>query len=66
MMEGPYAKPFTQTIEFERVGDGTHLAITSRFDTTEERDGLVAYGAEKGAIGGWASLDKMLKQLDAG
>ncbi|HVA87040.1 MAG TPA: SRPBCC domain-containing protein, partial [Candidatus Saccharimonadales bacterium] len=65
-MEGPYGKPFTQTIELERVGDGTRLAITSRFDTTEERDGVVAYGAEKGAIGGWARLDALLKRLAAG
>jgi uncharacterized protein YndB with AHSA1/START domain len=64
-MEGPYGKPHTQTIEFERVGEGTRLSITSRFDTTEERDGVVAYGAEKGAIGGWASLDAMLKRLAA-
>ncbi len=65
-MEGPYGKPFTQTIQLERVGDGTRLAITSRFDTTQERDGAVAFGAEKGAIGGLASLDAVLKQLDAG
>jgi hypothetical protein len=65
-MEGPYGKPHTQTIEFERVGKGTRLAITSRFDTMEERDGVVAYGAEKGAIGGWARLDTVLKQLAAG
>ncbi len=65
-MEGPYRKPFTQTIELERVGDGTRLAITSRFDTTEERDGVVAYGAEKGAIGGWARLDALLKRLANG
>lgn len=66
-MEG-YGNPMTQTIELEleRVGDGTRLAITSRFDTTEERDGVVAYGAEKGAIGGWARLDALLKRLAAG
>ncbi|MDQ6794520.1 MAG: SRPBCC domain-containing protein [Chloroflexota bacterium] len=64
-MEG-YGKPMTQTIELERAGDGTRLAITSRFDTMEERDGLVAYGAEKGAIGGLARLDAMLKRLAAG
>jgi uncharacterized protein YndB with AHSA1/START domain len=64
-MEG-FGKPHTQTIEFERVGDGTRLAITSRFDTTEERDSIVAYGAEKGAIGGWVRLDALLKQLAAG
>lgn len=64
-MEGPYGGRHTQTIEFERVGDGTRLSITSRFDTTEERDGVVAYGAEKGAIGGWARLDALLKRLPA-
>jgi uncharacterized protein YndB with AHSA1/START domain len=63
-MEG-MGKPMTQTIEFERVGDGTHLAITSRFDTTEERDTVVAYGAEKGAISGWVGLDALLKRLAA-
>jgi uncharacterized protein YndB with AHSA1/START domain len=65
LMEGPYGKPFTQTIELERVGDGTRLAITSRFDTTEQRDGVVAYGAEKGAIAGWAHLDALLRKLAA-
>jgi uncharacterized protein YndB with AHSA1/START domain len=64
-MEG-FGKPMTQTIEFERVGDGTHLANTSRFETTEERDTVVANGAEKGAISGWVSLDAMLKRLAAG
>jgi uncharacterized protein YndB with AHSA1/START domain len=64
-MEG-LGKPMTQTIEFERVGDGTHLAITSRFDTTEERDTVISYGAEKGAIGGWVQLDALLKRLAAG
>ena len=64
-MEG-YGKPMTQTIELERVGDGTRLAITSRFDTMKERDGIVAYGAEKGAIGGLARLDAVLKRLAAG
>ena len=65
-MEGSYGRPFTQTIELTRVGDGTRLAITSRFDTTEERDGVVAYGAQKGAIGGWARLDALLKRFAAG
>jgi uncharacterized protein YndB with AHSA1/START domain len=65
-MEGPYGKPHTQTIELERVGDGTHLTITSRFDTVEERDGILAYGAEKGAIGGFVRLDALLKRLAAG
>jgi len=64
-MEGPYGKPFTQAIELERVGDGTRLAITSRFDTTEEREGVLAFGAEKGAIVGWASLDALLKKVAA-
>jgi hypothetical protein len=63
-MEGPYANPMTQTIELERVGEGTHLAITSRFDTTEERDSTVKY-AEGGATWGWNRLDELLKRLAA-
>jgi uncharacterized protein YndB with AHSA1/START domain len=64
-MEGPFGGLHTQTIELEPVGDGTRLAITSRFDTTEERDQVVAYGAQKGAIGGWVRLDAVLKRLSA-
>ncbi len=64
-MEGPYGDSHHQTIEFESLGDQTHLAITSRFATTEERDGILAYGAEKGAIGGWVRLDAALKGLAA-
>lgn len=64
-MEGPSRRTFTQTIELVRVGDGTRLAITSRFDTTEERDGVLGFGAEKGAIGGWLRLDALLKRLAA-
>jgi len=63
-MEG-MGKPHTQTIEFERVGEGTRLSVTSRFETTEERDAIVAFGAEKGAIGGFVRLDAALKKLAA-
>ena len=63
-MEGPYASPMTQTIELTRAGDGTHLAITSRFDTTEERDETVKYAAG-GATWGWNQLDALLTRLDA-
>lgn len=63
-MEGPYSNPMTQTIEFERVGDGTRLAITSRFDTNEERDNTVKY-AEHGATWGWSRLDALLTTLAA-
>ena len=64
-MEGPYGDSHHQTIEFEAVGEQTRLAVTSRFATTEERDGVLAYGAEKGAIGGWARLDAALKRHPA-
>ena len=63
-MEG-MGRPHTQTIEFERVGEGTRLSVTSRFETTEERDAIVAFGAEKGAIGGFVRLDAALKKLAA-
>jgi uncharacterized protein YndB with AHSA1/START domain len=64
-MEGPYGRRHTQTIELERVGEGTRLSITSRFETTEERDGILSYGAEKGAIGGLARLDAALRRVAA-
>jgi uncharacterized protein YndB with AHSA1/START domain len=64
-MEGPYGNPMTQVIEFSRHGDGTRLAITSRFDSKEERDGTVKY-AESGATWGWAKLDALLERLAAG
>ncbi len=63
-MEGPNGWPMTQTIEFEPVGDATRLAITSRFATTEERDGVVRY-AGPGATAGWARLDELLQRLAA-
>jgi uncharacterized protein YndB with AHSA1/START domain len=63
-MEGPYGKPMTQTIELERVGEGTQLAITSRFDTTEERDNTAKY-AHGGATWGWNQLDELLTRLAA-
>lgn len=65
LMEGPHSKPCTQTIEFEPVAGGTRLSVTSRFDTTEERDAVVAYGVVKGARAGWANLDALLKKLAA-
>jgi uncharacterized protein YndB with AHSA1/START domain len=64
-MEGPFGGTHTQTIEFSPVGRETRLVLTSRFGTTEERDQVLAYGAEKGAISGLASLDRMLKRLAA-
>ena len=63
-MEGPYGTPMTPMIKFERVGDGTHLAITSRFETTEERDNTVNY-AEHGATWGWNQLDALLARIAA-
>ena len=64
-MEG-FGRPHTQTIELEPAGAGTRLSVTARFDTSEERDTVVNYGAEKGAICGFVRMDKMLKRLAAG
>ena len=63
-MEGPYGSPMTQTIELEPAGEGTHLAITSRFETIEERDNTMKY-AQGGATWGWNQLDELLKRLAA-
>lgn len=38
-----------ETITFEDLGDRTRLTHTSLLDTTEQRDNIVASGAERGA-----------------
>jgi uncharacterized protein YndB with AHSA1/START domain len=46
---------------FEDLGDGrTRVVTTSTFDTTEERDGMLAYGMEKGLNESYAALDRLL------
>ena len=54
-----------QTLEFEDLGGRTKLVQTMRFASTEERDTTMNYGVEKGAEGGFARIDAVLRALDA-
>jgi uncharacterized protein YndB with AHSA1/START domain len=64
VMDGPWGpKTHVETIEFEALGEQTRLTHTSRFDTTEDRDGVLNYGAEAGANYTYARLDALLARL---
>ena len=52
-----------QTFAFEALGDQTRLRTTLLFDTTEERDGLLAYGGESGMNETYARLDALFAKL---
>ena len=54
-----------QTLEFEDLGDRTKLTTTMVFDTTEERDGMLASGMERGVNETYARLDELLARLAA-
>jgi len=55
----------TETFAFEDLGDETKLILTLLFDTTEERDQLLAYGGERGMNWADARLDALLARLAA-
>ncbi len=55
-----------QTFTFEDLGDRTKLTTTMLFDTTEERDGVLAYGGERGMNESYARLDELLGRLAPG
>jgi uncharacterized protein YndB with AHSA1/START domain len=50
-----------ETATFEDLGGGrTRVTTHSRFDTTEERDGMVASGMEVGMGESYEKLDELL------
>jgi uncharacterized protein YndB with AHSA1/START domain len=49
-----------ETAEFEDLGDRTRLVATTLFHTTEERDGMLASGMEKGMNETFERLDALL------
>ena len=53
-----------ETVEFTELGNGTTLNVnTTLFHTTEERDGMLSSGIEKGMNESYAALDKLLASL---
>ena len=54
-----------ETATFEDLGDRTKVTTTSLFHTTEERDGMLGSGMERGLNETYARLDELLARLAA-
>ena len=55
-----------ETAVFEDLGDRTRVINTSLFHTTEERDGMLASGMERGLNETYARMDELLARLASG
>ena len=54
-----------ETVELEDLGDGrTRIVNVSLFHTTEERDGMLQSGMEKGLNQSYEALDRLLATLE--
>jgi uncharacterized protein YndB with AHSA1/START domain len=58
--EGMKGYVSVETITFEDLGEQTKVTSTSRFFSTEERDGMIESGMEKGLNETYARLDELL------
>ena len=59
--EGMPGHVVIETATFEDLGDGrTRVSTRSRFDTTEERDGMLSSGMEIGMAESYDKLDELL------
>jgi uncharacterized protein YndB with AHSA1/START domain len=63
--EGMPGHVCVETVTFEELGDRTKVTTTSLFHTTEERDGMLASGMERGLNETYARLDEVLARLAA-
>ena len=61
--EGMPGHVSVETATFEDLGDRTKVTTTSIFHTTEERDGMLASGMERGLNETYARLDELLATL---
>lgn len=61
--EGMPGHVAVETATFEDLGDRTKLTETSLFHTTEERDGVLGPGMERGMNEMYARLDELLARL---
>jgi uncharacterized protein YndB with AHSA1/START domain len=54
-----------EIVTFEDLGDGrTKVVTTSLFHTTQERDGMLTSGMEKGLNESYAALDRLFAAMD--
>ena len=60
--EGMPGHVIVETAEFEDLGEQTRLVTTSLFHTTEERDGMLASGMEKGLSESHERIDELIAE----
>jgi uncharacterized protein YndB with AHSA1/START domain len=53
----------TDTVTLEELGGKTRVEVTSRFDSVEDRDGMLNSGMEAGATESWDRLAELLEQM---
>jgi hypothetical protein len=49
-------------VDLKAVEAGTHITLTNRCTSREQRDAMVSYGAEKGAKAAWGRLAALLRR----
>lgn len=59
-------KTLVETHSFEEENGVTHYKSISRFDTVEDRDGMIASGMEEGMRHGMMVMDEILGELTRG
>jgi uncharacterized protein YndB with AHSA1/START domain len=57
------ARPALVTVTFEDLGGRTRVTELTRFETTEDRDGMLQSGMESGAAESYERLDALLARL---
>src|SRR5881396_4223360 len=60
--EGMPGHIMVDTATFEEHGGKTKVTVTSRFETAEDRDGMVKSGMEGGAAESWDRLAELLRK----
>lgn len=58
-----FGKTLLETHSLDEVAGVTHYKSVSKFDTIEDRDGMVA-GMQKGIVRGFAVMDEILAELE--
>jgi len=61
-----FGKTLLETHTFVEGNGITHYRSVSNFDNIEDRDGMVAFGMEKGMVHGFAMIDEILSELAQG
>ncbi len=49
-----------ETLTLEDLGPRTRVTMTSFFESTEDRDGMLHSGMETGAVESWDRLEELL------